>query len=242
MPETVPNPTPESTPPESLGWRAGLPDDLKQNESFKSFKTVGDFAKSHLDTAKKLSDAETKLKDSIPRLPDNATDEEKQVYFGALGRPEKASEYELEGEDKNAPAWTSLWKNAFHKNGLTKSQAKGLSEDWNQYHKNLFDGFKANRDKEIAEAETKLRTEWGDKFPANVELAKRMWTKHGEGDFDTAFAKVTPEIKNPIMRMIVKFANLTGEDRSPQGSQFRGSGVKPTGINYDKSHMPPDKV
>ena len=32
-----------SSTQESLGWRAGLPDELKQNEAFVPFKTVGEF-------------------------------------------------------------------------------------------------------------------------------------------------------------------------------------------------------
>jgi hypothetical protein len=241
MPETVPTSTPESPSPESLGWRAGLPDDLKQNESFKSFKTVGDFAKSHLDTAKKLSDAETKLKDSIPRLPDNATDEEKQVYFGALGRPEKASEYELEGEDKNAPEWTSFWKDQFHSLGLTKGQAKQLSGQWNGQLQKMVDSYNEGRKKEVAEAESKLRTELGDKFDATVELANRVYKNHLGTEFDKDFANGSAGTRFQTMRLILKLAALTGEDRSPQGAAGRMASKPKDFITYDKSPAPPNK-
>ena len=241
MPETATTTTTETTSQESLGWRAGLPADLKQHESFTPFKTVGDFAKSHLETTKKLSDAEAKLQGSIPKLKDNATDEEKQVYFGALGRPEKASEYEFDGEDKNAPEWTSHWKNTFHSLGLTKDQAKQLSGQWNGQLQKMVDSYNEGRKKESAEAETKLRTEMGDKFDANVELAKRMWSKYGEGEFDVAFAQETSSTRAAITRMILKLAALTGEDRSPQSTQARSASSSGSFITYDKSPAPPNR-
>jgi hypothetical protein len=240
MPEPAPNPNPESTP-ESLGWRAGLPDDLKQNETFKSFKTVGDFAKAHLETATKLSDAETKLKDFIPRLPDNATDEEKGIYYNALGRPEKAADYEFDGEDKNAPEWTGFWKQQFHSLGLTKVQAKQLSGMWNGQLQKMVDSYNEGRKNEVAAAESKLRTELGDKFDTNVELAKRLYKKHGQADFDTDFANENGSSRFGIIRMILSFASLTGEDRSPQSAASRVTGRERTFITYDKSPAPPNK-
>jgi hypothetical protein len=242
MPEgTDTTTTSTTTATESLGWRAGLPDPMKTNEAFKPFKTVGDFAQHHLDTATKLSEAETKLKDFIPRLPDDATDEEKQEYFNALGRPEKAENYEFDGEDKNAPEWTSFWKQQFHALGLTKTQAKTLSAQWNGQLQKMVDAYNAGRQKEVAEAESKLRTELGGEFESRVELAKRLWTKYGEGEFDKAFANGNSAYRATTIRMLLKFAALTGEDRSPQGSAGGAAGKSRPLINYDKSPAPPRK-
>ena len=240
MPEPAPNPNPESTP-ESLGWRAGLPDDLKQNETFKSFKTVGDFAKAHLETATKLSDAETKLKDFIPRLPDNATDEEKGIYYNALGRPEKAADYEFDGEDKNAPEWTGFWKQQFHSLGLTKVQAKQLSGMWNGQLQKMVDSYNEGRKNEVAAAESKLRTELGDKFDANVELAKRVYKNHLGAEFDKDFSNGSSGTRFQMVRLILKLATLTGEDRSPQGAASRTPSKEKTFIVYEKSPAPPNK-
>jgi len=240
MPETATTATTEPTT-ESLGWRAGLPDDLKQNESFKSFKTVGDFANAHLETAKKLTDAEARLKDSIPKLPDNATDEDRKIYFDALGRPEKAGDYEFDGEDKNAPEWTSFWKQQFHSLGLTKDQAKSLSAQWNGQLQKMVDSYNSARQKEVAEAETKLRTELGDKFDASVELAKRVYNKHLGKEFDKSFANGSAEYRFDSIKLLLKLAALTGEDRSPQSAAGRVGGEKRPFIAYDKSPAPPNK-
>ena len=98
---------------ESLGWRAGLPDDLKQNEAFTAFKTVGELGKDYLGLKAKAAELEGKLGNYVPKLPDNATDEDRNLYYDALGRPKQPSEYEFDGEDKNAPEWTDQWKHSF---------------------------------------------------------------------------------------------------------------------------------
>lgn len=205
-----------STEPTSLGWRAGLPDPLKTNPDLATFKTVGDFATHALEVQGKVKDLETKLSESIPKLPDNATDEDRATYYDALGRPKQASEYEFDGEDKNAPEWTNHWKGEFHKLGLTKPQAKQLSTSFNAQIQSMV---KAHNDALAADGariESEIKSQWGDKYDTNVELAKRMWSKHGEGDFDKAFANAPPAIRSANIKMLVKFASLTGEDTSPQ--------------------------
>lgn len=234
---------PEGTTPtpESLGWRAGLPDDLKQNEAFLPFKTVGDFGKDYLAVKSKAADLEKKIGDYVPKLPDNASDEDRNLYFDALGRPKTATDYEFDGEDKNAPEWTNHWKQQFHSLGLTKTQAKTLSTAWNKQMQAMVDAHNTSIKNEMTAAETKLRSELGDKYDTNVELAKRMWTKYGEGEFDKAFANGNSAYRATTIRMLLKFASLTGEDRSPQGGTGPGAGKQVSFIAYDKSPAPPKK-
>lgn len=230
------------TPPatESLGWRAGLTGDLQKNDTFKDFKGVSDLATDYLSKSQKVTELEGKLNDYVPKLPDDATDEEKALYFDALGRPEQASEYEFEGEDKNAPEWTNFWKSEFHGLGLTKAQAKGLSAKFNGQIQKMVEAHNNAVKAEMTSAEQKLRSEMGDKFDTNVELAKRMWTKYGEGDFDKAFEGGNSAYRFTTIKMLLKFAQLTGEDKSPHGGNTISSST-PQGFRYDKSPAPPPK-
>lgn len=224
---------------DSLGWRAGLPDDLKANESFVPYKTVGDFAKAHLDTAAKLKDAEGKLGNSIPKLGENATQEEREKFFNSLGRPEKPDGYELDGEDKNAPEWTGYWRNELHKIGVPKDQAKAISAAFNNQIKSMVDKHNANIQTEIGDASTKLKTELGDKYDAGVELAQRLWKKETDTDFDKAFTGETSANRFTMIRFLLKMAAKTGEDSSMRGSGQRQTNIPPALINYDKSPAPP---
>jgi len=238
MPEAT---TVEAPPEQALGWRAGLPDDLKQNEAFVPFKTVGDFAKSHLEVSKKASELERKLTDSVPKLPDDATDEDRNLYYDALGRPKTASEYELEGEDKNAPEWTNFWKQELHTMGLTKAQAKQLSGKWNAQLQKMVEAHNASLQAEMKTAEQKLRSEMGDKFDTNVELAKRMTEKHLGSEFDKTFASLNGEARFGVVRLLLKIAQLTGEDRSPQAGRSQSAASRSSFITYDKSPAPPSR-
>lgn len=237
MPEEVPQ-TQASTPP---GWIAGLPDTLKTNETFTKFKTVGDFANDYLATTAKVSDLEKKVGNSVPKLPDDANDEERSLYYDALGRPKQPSEYEFDGEDKNAPEWTSQWKQEFHSLGLTKTQAKLLSGKFNATMQKMVEAHNAKIKNEITAAETALKSEWGDKFDTNVELAKRLYQKHLGNEFDKDFDAGTGTTRLSTLRLLVKVAALTGEDRSPQGGQSQSGAGKSSFISYDKSPAPPKR-
>jgi hypothetical protein len=231
--------TPQPAPPESLGWRAGLPDTLKQNEAFVPYKTVGEFAQSHLELSTKAADLEKRLTDSVPKLPDDATDEDRSLYFDALGRPKNASEYEFDGEDKNAPEWTNSWKQEFHSLGLTKAQAKALSGKWNAQMQKMVDAHNASIKNEMTAAESKLKSEWGDKYEPNLELAKRLYQKHLGSEFDKDFDAGTGTTRFSTIRLLMKVAALTGEDRSPQAGMSQTAKVPSGIINYDKSPAPP---
>jgi len=231
------------TTTESLGWRAALPDPLKQNPDLASFKTIGDLSKSYLETKTKMADVEKKMEDYVPKLPENASDEDKAMYYDALGRPKEASQYEFDGEDKNAPEWTNFWKQQFHGLGLTNAQAKQLSATFNGQMQKMVEAHNASLKAEMTAAETKLRSEMGDKYDTNVELAKRMATKHLGTEFDKTFENIPAEARFGVVRLLLKVAALTGEDRSPQGANGgRANGGSATFINYDKSPAPPQRT
>lgn len=235
----MPEPITQTT--EVPGWIAGLPDNLKTNETFKSFKTVGDFATNYLENSTKLSEAERKLGNSVPKLSDTATDAERGAYYDALGRPKDAKEYELQGEDKNAPEWSSAWKQDFHSLGLTKAQAKQLSEKFNGRIQAMVDAHNQSLQNEYKTAETALRSEWGDKFDTNVELAKRVYQKLNLTEFDKDFASGTDKTRLSTIKLLVKVAAATGEDSSPQGTGAPNGGKQVSFIAYDKSPAPPKR-
>ena len=236
MPEVLDQPVQES-----LGWKAGLPDPLKTNEAFKDFKTVGDFAQNYLEVSNKAKDLEGKIANYVPKLGDNATDAERNQYYDALGRPQKPSEYEFDGEDKNAPEWTNSWKQQFHSMGFTKAQAKQLSTAFNGQMQKMVEAHNTALKNEYTAAETALKSEWGDKYDANVELARRLYQKHIGTEFDKDFDAGTGKTRLATMRIILKFAQLTGEDRSPQGGNTQTAKTGSFADIYSKDPAPPKR-
>ena len=232
---------------------AQLPADLQTHEALTGFNTAGDIAKAYIDTKGKATEFEGKVKEyegkitnlqtnSIPKLTENATDEQKSAYYKAIGRPDKPEEYELLGPDgKPMDSKISQWaRGVFFKHGLSKEVAQGIGAEWNSYLGEVVKADLEARGKERVEAETKLKTELGDKYDASVELVKRVWNKHSNSEFD-AFVNETKIGNDPrLIRFMINIAKLTGEDTSLLGSP-RGQNKDKGGIVYDKSPTPPNK-
>jgi hypothetical protein len=211
-------------------WKSELPEADRGHEAFAPFKSKSELwegvKKLHTDykaTAQKATDLEGKMKDYIPRLPENASDEDRNTFYKALGRPEKPEEYELEGADKNSPEWNKMVKDSLFRMNMPKDMAKDASKFWNSTIQKMVETHNANVQKEIQGAAEKLKGELGDKYDAGVELAKRMWTKHSEGfpeeakDFDKAFTGETSASRYAMTRFLLNIAKLTGEDTSLTG-------------------------
>jgi hypothetical protein len=212
-------------------WKAELPEADRSHEAFAPYKSKSELwegvKKLHTDykaTAQKATDLEGKLKDSIPRLSENASEEDKNAFYKAFGRPEKADEYELDGADKNSAEWNKLVKDSLFKMNMPKDMAKEASKFWNSTIQKMVETHNANVQKEIQGASDKLKAELGDKYDAGVELAKRMWTKHSEGfpeeakDFDKSFEGEKSGTRYAMIRLLLNIAKLTGEDTSLTGA------------------------
>ena len=226
-------------------WVAQLPADLKDNAAFTSYKTIGDLAKAHLEMGEKVKESDglkAKLKDAIPKLPENATQEERDMHAMALGRPEKPEEYEFAGDGKDATEWTTSWKQDLFKLGIPKDTAKALSGLLSTKIQGMVDAHNAGIKQEIADAGVKLKAEFGDKYDTNIALANRLWKTNTDGELDKDFPTETSKTRASIIRYLVKMAAKTGEDTSLSGVGQRAPA--PTGgrMSYEKSNMPPART
>lgn len=225
----------------SLGWRAALPDEFKEHEFVKTFQKPGDFVKSALEIKTERDTLKTKMANAIFKPGEKATDEERAAYFKALGRPDKAEEYEFPDKDKNAPEMVKWAQERFHKVGLNKEQATFIAGEWNQLLAGIVEKHNAGVQKEITESGTKLKAELGDKYDSSIELANRLWKKHTDGEFDKAFTGETSANRFSMIRYILKMAKLTGEDRSPSGLPEGGKPTVKEGMSYPNSPPPPKR-
>jgi hypothetical protein len=236
---------------------AQLPEDLRANAAFTGMNSAADMAKALLETKGKVTEFEGKVKDyegkhadlnkrlenSIPRLQENATPEQKAAYLKAMGVPEKPEGYEFKDETgKNIDTKISQWaRNTFHKNGVPANVAQSLNTEFNAFMKGVIAEEAQAREKEATEAAVKLKTKLGDKYDGTVEGVKRFWKKVTTTEYD-AFVNET-KIGNDarFIDLLVYLAEKTGEDFSPASGPQRGF-KKGEGIVYDKSPKPPAKT
>ena len=173
---------------ENDGWRAQLSDDLKSNEAFTGFEKIGDFANDYLKVKGTVTELEGKLGNSIPKLSDNATDEERATFFNALGRPETVDKYELTKPEipDGMPYSEEIekgFRSASHSLGLTQAQTNGLFA-W--YMNGSIGAFKADaegRKKAFDDGVEALKKEHGDKYPEYVKTVDRAVQKFGGDEF-----------------------------------------------------------
>lgn len=157
------------------GIRAQFSDPYKNHEAFTSMNKADDLAVAYLDTMAKVKDYEGKITNSIPKPKENATDEEMAAYYKAIGRPDKADEYEIKVPEglPQGEEMAKWFKEAAHKYGLPKKQAEQLASDYLEKIgvdiKNIDDRITQNREK----AESTLKSEWGGDYDKMTDGAKK---------------------------------------------------------------------
>jgi hypothetical protein len=167
-------------------WIEQLPEDMRADESFHGFKTIGDLANAH-----KTSLSE---RDGLIRVPgEDATDEDRSAFNKAIGVPETPDGYELsppEGlkEGLYNKDIEASFRAKVHELGIPASKAAELN---NWYYRMMGEGDAQMAQQEQAaldESVNTLKTEWpGDKFKENSELAFRAFSKFaGEGESEKA--------------------------------------------------------
>lgn len=213
---------------QSLGWRAALPDEYKEHEFVKTFQKPGDFVKSALDIKTEHDSLKTKLASAIIKPGENATPEEKAAYHKALGVPDKPEEYEfpkVEGveHDEKMLSWA---RDVFHKNGLNKEQAAGISQAWDGFIKGIEQGLQEAETNALKEVETKLKEEWKADYDKNFELSKRAFKKFSGAELSDFKAHPT------LVKAFYEVGKAMGEDTSPAGPQT-GASPPTVGMNYN---------
>lgn len=155
------------------GWQGTLGEDLREEKSLLSFKTVGDLAKSFVNT-KKMVGANV-----IPIPTDISTEGEWQEYHKAGGRPDTVADYNLKAPDgfpeealeKVFPkARLEVWQERFFKGGISKKAADSFIAEF--ANDMIIDLQAVNQSKEATATELKsgLATDWGAAFEQKKHL------------------------------------------------------------------------
>lgn len=185
--EAVTTTTSPETPaiPASTDWKAALPEDIRGNPTLTKFTSIEALAKSYVNAQKMIGS------DKIA-IPKEGDEEGWSDVYAKLGRPENPDGYGFKEPEKVPdglrydPELDKRVAAIAHKRGLNRSQAAGVREDLMQLvaegaTQNLEAG-RANelaQAKEIADAETALKGEWGDAYE---QRGKAVW-RFAESNF-----------------------------------------------------------
>jgi hypothetical protein len=193
----------EYTPPEPPQFHETLPEEIRDNEHLKEVKDGAELARYYVD-----------LKSNYLAPPDNPDGYEFEPPDG----------FEIDNEI------FGKFKSIAFENGVNQKQ---FSELMNlEVQRN--EAAKAEIQKRIEtaqkEAETALKTEWGDKYEAKIEAAKQ--TLRHPSIADESFSQFLEETRfgdNPhVIKMFAKLADLISEDafqKPGQGSKEKNRQV-----------------
>lgn len=197
-------------------WYSGFGDEsLRGYLETKGFKDPSALAESYRNLEKLRGVPENEL----ARIPKEGDAEAWNAFYNRLGRPENAAGYELpipDGDDGVFAKQAAEW---MHEAGLTPAQAKMLAGKNNEF---LAAQIKAHQDQQAIESDrqmSELKTEWGQAYEQNTEIARRAAKQFGLTD------EMLSGIEDAIgtKQLMVLFNNI-GQGLGEHKAQGIGSG------------------
>jgi hypothetical protein len=217
-------------------WREGLSEELRADPTLASINDTESAAKTLIHQQKMMGN----------RIPIPKTDEERQELYTKLGRPESATDYEVnvpQGYEQYYPdEMMSSFKETGHQLGLSPEQMQGLVE----WQKGSVD-FQMNQEQTAGQTmgtqtEEALKQEFGANYDKNMTAAKRALAVYGNDALSEKLAN--PAIGNDpdLIRLLANAGKDITED-SATGTANNSLVMSPMDarmkidqINDNKSH------
>lgn len=165
----------ETPPPAPHGgdWTHGLAEDQREFAQTKGWRSPGDMLASYRSLEGLLGG------EKLPLPKDEADREGYERLYKALGRPDAPEGYGIKAPKGADGAFAGEAAKWFHEAGLSAKQGQALAEKWNAYAGAAAEAedraFQLRSGQEMGE----LKTEWGDRYGSNVELARRAASQFG---------------------------------------------------------------
>ena len=186
-------------------WMSQIGDITKDEgaaEKLGKFAKLSDLAHAYL----KL---EGQQGNSLVKPGDDASDEEREAFYRALGKPESADKYTIKGED------AELFRNIAYKNNLTDEQANALYESIREVGKNAIEQQQANYQQQAKATQEALQSEYGKDYTKKIEMLKRGVNTYGGKEVAEKLQQAGLLADKDIVKMFI----LLGEQSSEAGAQ-----------------------
>lgn len=236
-------------------WMSQLPDDYKVNETLSQFKTIGDLGSKFLEIDGQTKQFDEKLAKYIPKLGENATEQEILTFRQAMGIPAKPEDYKLErptlpeGVPYDEGMEKTFRDTAINLN-MTPQQVQGIYKMFNDYELNLHNEatkfIAENREKSV----NALKDIWkGDDFVKNTEETKRAFREtlkvinipESLGGAEAVIKEFDESGFGDHPAMIYFFNNLyqkISDDKFIRGGISTVGAREPGMLDFSKSKMP----
>lgn len=191
--------------------------DAEKAGKLSKFEKLSDLASAYLE-------AEGKLGSSIVKPGENSTDEEREAFYKALGKPDAADKYSIEGDD------AKMFRELAYKNNLTDEQAKAfyqsLKEVGTSALKNAADQQMASFEAQAQETQTALKKEYGKDYPTKIEMLKRGIANYGGQNMGAKLKQAGLLGDYEVVKMFINLGEMSAEAGSPGNTKGKTDGYK----------------
>lgn len=161
---------------------------------------------------------------TVTLLPDDATTDQRNEFYGKLGRPKEAAGYGITAPEGDTTGFADWASGAFHDLGLTSGQASGLVERWGEYSGGHEAKVAAVEQSTRAEAVATLEKNWGAAYEQNVAKVDNYIKQFGMNE-SQLLGLASAMGKVEAMNFIYDLGQKTGEDPHDTGDAMRTSGA-----------------
>lgn len=229
-------------------WKDGLPEDLRNEPSLAGVKNLTTLAKSYVNAQKMVG----KNKISIPG--ENATDDERNAFYSALGRPATANDYKHDkveipkGYQLDDAQVAAFRETAFNMGLSQEAFEKALAFDLART-KQATEAAIAEYNREYEETMGKLQQQYGDKLPARISQVDKALTTFGIKEIfvekgltnNYQIFEALAKIGASISETKLKDGDVQQNFKTPQ-QQIEEIYADPNGAIYNAEHPGHDKA
>ena len=195
-------------------WMAQLGNvEAEKAEKLSKFEKIGDLADNYLELEKKLGS-------SIVKPGDDASDEEREAFYRALGKPESADKYSIEGEQ------AEMFRKMAYENNLTDAQAKAFFKSLQEVGNNAIAQQKAAFDAQTKDTQAALQKEYGKDYPTKIEMLKRGVAAYGGEKMGAKLQQAGLLGDYDVVKMFILLGEQSAEAGSPGTTKGRADSYK----------------
>ena len=187
--------------------------DAEKAGKLSKFEKLSDLASAYLE-------AEGKLGNSIVKPGENASDEERRAFYTALGVPDAADKYSIEGDD------AKMFREMAYKNNLTDEQAKAVYASLKDAGNNFIAAQKAAFDQQAKDTQAALQKEYGKDYPTKIEMLKRGVATYGGEKMGAKLQQAGLLGDYDVVKMFILLGEQSAEAGSPGNTKGKAEGYK----------------
>ena len=217
--------TPTDGPTYEGDWYQGTSEDVYGDPSLAAFKDDDgkingtNVLKSYVHGQREMG------KDKVNIPGENATDEDKRAFQYKMGLPENKEDYKLlkEGEESQDKEFFDAFKTKAYELGIMPKQARALIDFYGEHSSAQLDVMDTKNKQGVADGINNLKTEWGDTYDGNINLAQRAIQTYADENFVNLLNESGMGNNPQMIKLFANVGKAMGED-TLKGDSIPGNG------------------